>query len=231
MRTFVRYPRTPHLLWLGPGVPRRDKVLSEEQATAMLNGPVVVEEKLDGANVGFSVGESGEARVQNRGGYLRREQAHPQFGPLWSWLKAREAALVQSLGRHLILFGEWCYAVHTVQYDGLPDWFLGFDVFDRDKSGFWDTARRDNLLDHLGVCPVPRLAEGRITGARLRGLIGTSAVGHEHMEGVVVRQESGGRTVLRAKIVREAFTQAIQEHWSRKPLRRNRLRVEGAAWR
>ena len=231
MRAFVRYPHTPHLLWLGSGVPRGDKILSEEQATEMLRGPVVVEEKVDGANIGLSVGESGEIRVQNRGGYLRREHAHPQFGPLWAWSKAREAALAESLGKHLILFGEWCYAVHTVRYDRLPDWFLGFDVFDRKEAGFWDTARRDNLLSHLGLRPVPRIAKGRITRARLSALIGISVVGREPMEGIVARQEGSGRTLLRAKVVREAFTQAIQDHWSRKPLRPNGLHVEAAAWR
>lgn len=47
------------------------------------------------------------------------------------------------------------------------------------------------------------------------------------MEGVVVRQESGSFTTARAKLVRAEFAQAIGEHWSRGPLRRNKL-AEGA---
>jgi hypothetical protein len=43
------------------------------------------------------------------------------------------------------------------------------------------------------------------------------------MEGVVVRQESGGLTTARAKLVRVEFAQAIEEHWSRGFLRRNKL--------
>lgn len=61
---FFRSPHTPHLAWLGEGQPRDDKVLPSEEADALLAGEVVVEEKVDGANVGFSTTEDGELRLQ-----------------------------------------------------------------------------------------------------------------------------------------------------------------------
>ena len=67
MPDFFRFPHTPHLAWLGAGSPRDDKVLSAAQAQALLAGEVVVEEKLDGANLGFSLATDGELRAQNRG--------------------------------------------------------------------------------------------------------------------------------------------------------------------
>ncbi len=231
MTAFFRFPHTPHLAWLGQGQPRDDKVLAVGEVEALLAGEVVVEEKVDGANIGFSTSEDGELRVQNRGSFLDFNHAHPQFRPLWSWLPARESALANALWPNLMLFGEWCYAIHSVIYDGLPDWFLGFDVFDRTADGFWDTERRDVLLKELGLHTVPRLTEGRFTTEQLVALLsGVSRVGGGAIEGVVVRQESRGFTTARAKLVRAEFTQAIDEHWSRGPLCRNKLVKGTAPW-
>jgi hypothetical protein len=230
MTAFFRFPHTPHLAWLGSGSPRDDKVLSPEDADALLAGEVVIEEKVDGANIGFSVDREGELRVQNRGSYLDREHLHPQFRSFRSWLPPREHALIEALGGDRILFGEWCFAVHSVAYDQLPDWFLGFDVYDRATGTFWDTARRDSFLVALGLHPVPRLAEGCFTVAECRELLGESRVGRSPMEGLIVRKEAGGHTTTRAKLVRAEFTQAIDEHWSRRALRRNQLADGAYEW-
>lgn len=231
MSDFFRFPHTPHLAWLGSGQPRDDKVLSVAEAEELLDGEVVVEEKVDGANLGLSTTESGELRVQNRGRYLDREHAHPQFRPLWTWLTAREHELVNGLWPDLILFGEWCHAVHSVVYSRLPDWFLGFDVHDREAGKFWATARRDALLAELRLHPVPRLGEGRFSrGELVRLLAERSRVGGDMMEGIIVRKESGGFTTARAKLVRAEFAQAIEEHWSRGPMRRNKLAEGAMAW-
>ncbi len=61
-------------------------------------------------------------------------------------------------------------------------------------------------------------------------LLGTSRVGEGPIEGVVVRQESGGFATARAKLVRAEFAQAIEEHWSRGPLRSNKLAEGATPW-
>jgi hypothetical protein len=67
MSAFFRFPHTPHLAWMGSGMPRDDKVLSSDEADEVLAGPVVVEEKLDGANLGFSVSPDGVLRLRTVG--------------------------------------------------------------------------------------------------------------------------------------------------------------------
>jgi len=231
MTRFFRFPHTPHLDWLGNGRPRDDKVLSAEEAAALLSGDVVVEEKVDGANIGFSTSEDGELRVQNRGSYLEPGHAHPQFRPLWQWLQVREFDLVEALWPDRMLFGEWCYAVHSIVYTRLPDWFLGFDLYDRSAQRFWDTSRRDALLTTLRLYSVPRIARGCFTLQGLERLLSSSSrVGGSAVEGLVVRRESGGFTTGRAKLVRAEFTRAINEHWSRGPLRRNHLAEAATPW-
>jgi ATP-dependent RNA circularization protein (DNA/RNA ligase family) len=224
MSDFYRFPHTPHLSWFKEGQPRDAKVLSQAKAGSLLAGELVVEEKVDGANLGFSTTEDMVLRIQSRGGYLDRNYAHPQFGPLWPWLAAREAQLVDALWPSLILFGEWCYAVHTVVYDRLPDWYLGFDIYDRAVGKFWDTARRDELLTKLQLHGVPRLGKNRFSLEQLTHFLSkTSFVGGSAIEGLVVRQESDGFTRCRAKLVRAEFFQAIDEHWSRRPMTHNKL--------
>jgi hypothetical protein len=115
---FVGFPRTPHLTWLGEGPPRDDKILAPSEVRQFLSQAIIVEEKVDGANVGISVGDIDGLRVQNRGSYLARETAHPQFKPLFRWLESRRSVLTAALGPDLILFGEWCYAVHSVRHGG-----------------------------------------------------------------------------------------------------------------
>ena len=221
--TFHRFPHTPHLAWLGGGTPRADKVLSSDEAAAFLSQQIVVEEKIDGANLGLSTNEDGELLVQNRGSWLSPDSAHPQFRSLWTWLAPRREALVDALWPNLMLFGEWCAIVHSVSYNALPDWFLGFDLFDRSVGRFWSTRRSDELLNPLGIRRVPCLGSGRFTIDDLVDLMTTSHVGDHPMEGVYVRAESENWLEVRAKLVRPEFVQAIGEHWSRGPLRRNEL--------
>ena len=61
---YFRFPRTPHLTWLGDGVPRGDKLLSPQEAEELLSHVVVVEEKVDGANIGISLSAGNELRVR-----------------------------------------------------------------------------------------------------------------------------------------------------------------------
>lgn len=190
----------------------------------MLDGDVVVEEKLDGANLGVSVSPDGEIRVQNRGQYLIPPY-DGQFARLETWLAPREESLFDSLGDRFILFGEWCAARHSLEYDRLPDWFLAFDVYDRNVGKFWSTARRDALVRELRLEKVPEITRGRLSLAQLREMVLTRAAAYRSgpLEGVVVRRESGDWLEERAKMVRPGFVQAIGEHWRRRTIEWNRV--------
>ena len=224
MSEFFKFPRTPHLSWLGDVPARGDKILSTRERDAFLARPIVVEEKVDGANVGLSCGSGGEIRVQNRGNYLRRG-APAEFQPLWGWLAERRQLLRDALRDGLMLFGEWCFAVHSVRYTGLPDWFLGFDVYDPEQGRFFSTARRDRLLASVRVTPVPCIGRGRFdVDALVRMLQGRrSELGASAPEGFCLRQESSDWLEARAKLVAADFVHDIGDHWSRRPLEANRL--------
>lgn len=220
---FFRFPHTPHIAWLGNDKPRDDKVLSSREAQSILAGDVVVEEKIDGANVGISVDESGILRAQNRGSYLTPSASHPQFKPLFTWLEAHRSRLSDALFPNLILFGEWCWAMHSVHYTRLPDWFLAFDVYDRARGMFWSVARRDALVLELELRAVPHLDAGRFTLAALTALLGPSQLTDGPAEGLYIRRDEGDHLAARAKLVRPEFVHSIGEHWSRRVIRPNEL--------
>jgi hypothetical protein len=226
---FFRFPHTPHLLWLGDVPPRADKVLATPEADAFLAHEVTVEEKVDGANIGLSIDAAGSLRAQNRGAWLARDTCHPQFRPLFRWMDQHRYTLVDHLPRHVILFGEWCYAVHSVRYTHLPDWFLAFDVHDREASAFWDMPRRDALVATLGLARVPQVAAGHFTLPHVPLLLGSSQLVDGPAEGVYLKWSAGGDTASRAKVVRQSFVQGIDEHWAGRPLEVNGL-ASGAVW-
>lgn len=225
---FHKFPHTPHLLWLGEGTPREDKILSTGEARAFLDGTVIVEEKVDGANLGLSVGPDGRVRAQSRGNYLAPGRCHAQWNPLWPWLAQREEELAKALGDELMLFGEWAYALHTIAYTGLPAWFLAFDVYEPKNDRFWAVAKRNALVEKLGIETVPEVFHGRLALNQVAGLIGTSLVGAPRMEGLYLRREKDGYLQQRAKVVGAEFKQQIEEHWTRRALVANRLRATPA---
>jgi ATP-dependent RNA circularization protein (DNA/RNA ligase family) len=220
---FVKFPSTPHLLWLGKEPVRKDKLMSTNEAKAFLQNPVVIEEKVDGANIGISFDSSGNLMVQNRGNSLERG-TRGQFIRLWAWLSQRESSLLSVLEDSLILFGEWCYAKHSIHYTRLPDLFLGFDVFNKDAQKFMNANRRDLILRNLGLTSVPFVASGVFELDDIPQLIGESSLYDGPMEGVYLRQEDANWLVMRAKVVRAEFVQQMGIHWSRQPLVSNTVR-------
>jgi hypothetical protein len=123
----------------------------------------------------------------------------------------------------LILFGEWCYARHSIHYTRLPDLFLAFDVFDKRVGKFLSTIRRDRLTSSLRLSTVPKIGAGVYLLAEVSGLIGRSSLYDGPMEGIYLRFEDNSWLNQRAKVVRTEFVQQIGEHWSKQCSVRNRL--------
>ncbi len=222
---FFKFPTTPHLATLGDVDVRADKVMSEVERGEFLKHEMIVEEKVDGANLGISFDDEGNIHAQNRGAYLHL----PGFGQwkkLWEWLAPHVDTIFEHLTDRFILFGEWCYAQHSVFYDRLPDWFLGFDIYDKQTSRFWSVGRRDKLLKKLNLAQVPTIAQGRFTLEDLEGLLSKSKLGSQLAEGLYLRVEQEDWLAQRSKLVRPAFIQSVDRHWSRSTIRLNRLRSE-----
>ena len=219
---FVKYPSTPHLVSLGDLSLRDDKVMSEAERDEFLQHDLVIEEKVDGANLGISFDSDGNIRAQNRGSYLHLPVSG-QWKSLAGWLALRTNTFFDVISDRYVLFGEWCYARHSIRYDRLPDWFLGFDVYDKQTGNFLALHRRDRILQAMQVERVPLLARGRFTLSEIKSLLAESRLSDQPAEGICIRYESDNWLVKRAKLVRSSFVQAIEQHWSRSGIRKNKL--------
>ena len=220
---FFKFPSTPHLEVLGDIDIRGDKVLSSAEKIQFLSHKLIIEEKVDGANLGISFDEHGNIRVQNRGSYLE----HPfsgQWKRLSDWLELRTDALFDQLTDRYILFGEWCYARHSVDYDRLPDWYLGFDIYDKEVGRFFSCSRRDRIFRDCAISAAPVLGQGHFTLPALLKALTKSSFSDKPAEGIYLRFDRGDWLAGRAKLVQPSFIQSVGGHWSRSMIKANRLR-------
>jgi ATP-dependent RNA circularization protein (DNA/RNA ligase family) len=224
---FFKFPPTPHFV-PPPGVDvRGDKVLSETRRAEFLKHELTIEEKIDGANLGISFDSEGTPKVQNRGAYLSLPGTG-QWKHLDRWLGSKTDMLFEILFDRYILFGEWSYARHSVFYDHLPDWFLGFDLYDKTEKRFLSSNRRNKKLECTGISQVPVIAKGRFTLEGLEKLLSKSNFSDQPAEGLYLRIESDDWLLQRAKLVRPAFVQSLEQHWFRSGIKPNRRREGGS---
>lgn len=225
---FFKFPSTPHLALLGDIEVRDDKVMTNAERSDFLSHELVVEEKVDGANLGISFDVDGDVRAQNRGGYLHLPSTG-QWKKLVEWLAQKTDSLFERLTDRYILFGEWCYAQHSVTYDRLPDWFLGFDIYDKEIGRFFSSSRRDEAFRAMGISAVPQIDRGRFTLLELEALLLKSHLSDNPMEGLYLRIDQDDLLVQRAKLVRPAFIQSVEQHWLRSGIKPNKVMLEATA--
>lgn len=238
---FVKYPRTPHLF--GSTGTDDDKRLSEVESLDIISDPsLIVEEKLDGTNVGIHFTTDSQMMLQCRG-HLITEGMHPQYDLFKQWSMVKRAVLEQMLGCGFILFGEWLYARHSVHYQKLPHYFFEFDIYDKQNQVFLSFDRRMAMLAGTGIRTVPILHTGPVKKEQLGSLIGPSRFASRFenpgngridrlMEGLYVRTEAGGTVTARAKYVRAEFVEKIKEstHWQHQAMIPNLLSDDADIW-
>lgn len=221
---FFKFPSTPYLIASSVSPTRQDRVLTNQEAQFFFSERVVIEEKIDGANLGISFSSDGAIQLQNRGSLIC-EPYSGQWRHLANWLQYKKRYLFDLLYNRFVLFGEWCYYTHSVYYSSLPDWFIVFDVFDKESRQFLSVSKRNSFVKQIGLATVPHMFTGQISKELLDDYIGKSAYGTEIVEGLYLRIDSTDYLKYRAKYVRKDFTQSIETHWSKKPIRKNQLRI------
>ena len=196
------------------------KNLDNNQLKHLLTGEMIVEEKMDGANVGIIRHKKGFA-LQRRGG-LVGESEHEQFSFFNNWAHQQNYDKIMSLPIGVLLYGELLYAVHTLRYDKLPDFVLIFDV---KQNGRWlNYDDRKKLCDDHKFKMVPLLGRGTYTKLDLIKMVPKASAYGPVAEGIVVKRYAK-HGYFRGKIVKSEFIKAMEEseHWNTKPIEKNRL--------
>ena len=238
---FVKYPRTPHLF--GSTGSSDDKHLGERASARFVADPsLIVEEKLDGTNVGIHFDSHGNLVLQCRGHHITTGM-HPQYDLFKQWTSVKRPTLEECLQRRYILYGEWLYARHSVHYRALPHYFFEFDIYDKTTNEFLSLQRRLEILHGTGIPTVPILRTGALRKDELPGLIGPSRFDSRFdnpltqqfdnlMEGLYLRTESAGIVTGRAKFVRPEFVERLKQsqHWQHQAMVPNLLGADADIW-
>lgn len=219
---FFKFPSTPHIIFSSPLLSRIDKILPLSDRALLLDNYVTIEEKIDGANLGISFDNEGNMLLQNRG-HIIAKPYQGQWSSLDNWINVYQDALFDALGDKLIIFGEWCYAKHSIHYHNLPGLFIAFDVFDKEHKRFYSVLRRNQLVDRLNIPVVPLIKYGKFQLEDIPSLLRESAYGNTPCEGLYIRYDVGDWLEIRAKYVRSDFIQTIEKHWQRQPLVKNHV--------
>ena len=224
----LKFPRTRHLVNLGSAT-RDDLLISKDDVNRIfLNRDVYVEEKIDGANMGLSIVDC-KIVAQNRSHYVASDY-HPQFKFLDKWIYKNSAALWEVLeSDRYILYGEWCYAKHSIPYATLSDWFTAFDLFDRLENKFWSRSRLEARLEGTGIALIPLICKKSFKNVEeLKNLVQTKSRYYDGpVEGVVVRVNDSNDEYVqdRGKIVRSDFLSG-DTHWSKQACNPNGLQKD-----
>jgi RNA ligase len=238
---FTKFPRTPHLF--GARGTDGDKHLGQQESLDFIaNASLIVEEKLDGTNVGVHFTPAGRMVLQCRGHEITTGM-HAQYDLFKQWTMGKRHVLEAMLEDRLILFGEWLYARHSMHYRSLPHYFFAFDIHDKQRQVFVDSASRLEKLKGTGIVTAPVVHRGPATADELRNLVGRSRFDSAFenpltgsadnlMEGLYLRTEEGGSVTGRTKFVRPEFVEKVNrsEHWLHHAIVPNLLAPGAGIW-
>jgi len=193
--------------------------LSSDETKRLIGAKVIVEEKMDGANAGIIRHKSG-LHLQKRGSLVSTSE-HAQFQFFHGWSNVNYDKIMAIPVGYLI-YGELMYAQHNIFYDKLPDYFLVFDIFNGKK--FLSREERNEFCEILGFSQVPFISEGYFKLEDLYSLLPKISAYGDRAEGIVIKRYRK-KEYMRGKIVWPEFMKTIDEHWTKKDLRKNLLGV------
>ena len=212
----IKFPKTRHLYNLG-SVQRDDLMVGSNELDNFLNQTLYLEEKIDGANLGISIKDY-KLVAQNRSHYVNSSY-HSQFKCLDKWLIDHSQDLWEILqDENKILYGEWVYAKHSINYTELPDYFIAFDLWDKIEQRFYSRPRLESLLSKTSIKIIPLIHTGSFESINdlIKYVKTKSAFCSGQVEGVYIRCCDTNNMWLkyRAKIVRSDFL-CGNDHWSK----------------
>lgn len=216
-----KYNRTFHMPW-SKGATNDDKIATSMDK--LIGVPIVLTEKIDGSNTSLETA-----------GCFARTHSGPPTHASFDGLKALHASIKYKIPNLVQLFGEWCFARHSIEYNELPGYFLLFNVRELNPINSlwlsWDEV--EMWAEEIGVPTVPVLFKGTVASEKeLQQLVESfmnqpSACGGIR-EGVVARIAQGfsdnnfSQCVM--KCVRANHVQT-SEHWKDQEIIRNKLKV------
>lgn len=138
----MKYPRTYHLKF-SPEIHSDDKTHQENEI--FVSKRVIITEKMDGGNTCLHNGQT-----------FARSINQQTNCPSFAYIKNKHA--YKTYNQPEQFYGENIYAIHSIEYDKLPDFFMLFAVKNDDVWKSWDSVIE--YANKLDLLTVPVLFDG-----------------------------------------------------------------------
>lgn len=197
---WVKYPRTHHVFW-SPGVNDDDRVIRD--MSAFYDQRVIVTEKMDGENTSLYRDRTHARSLENK--------SHPSR----DWVKQFWSQFANDIPEGWRVCGENLYAKHSIGYEELPAFFMGFSIWnEKNVCLAWDETLE--WFELLGITPVPVLFDGLYDEHAIRARCDMKGSQCNTIEGYVIRRADpigyGEFKTHFAKYVRAGHVQQAK-HW------------------
>ncbi len=194
----VKYPRTHHLPW-SEGVNNDDRVI--HSLSTFIGKRIIVTEKMDGENTSLY------------NDYIHARSVDGRSHPSRDWVKQFWSTISADIPEGWRVCGENLYAKHSIHYDNLSTYFMGFSIWnERNVCLGWDDTIEWFKL--MGITPVPILYDGLFDEATIKEL--WNEKDWDGCEGYVIRLADairyGDFRNSFAKFVRKGHVQTVK-HW------------------
>lgn len=171
---WIKYPRTYHLPW-SPGMHDDDRMM--KNTSLFDDKEVIVTEKMDGENTTMYCDHI-HARSINSGGHLSRD-----------WVKNFWSQIKYDIPMEWSIRGENLYAAHSILYNELPTYFMGFSIWDDKNTCLsWDETAEWFAL--LGIESVPIIYRGIYNKQKIKSICSKYIGDCSTKEGYVIRLAS-----------------------------------------
>lgn len=216
-----KYNRTFHFPF-SPGATNDDKIATSFDN--LIGSPIVISEKMDGSNTS----------LETKGCFARTHAGAPTHAS-FDALKAMHATIKHKIPFNYQLFGEWCFALHSIAYNELPGYFLLFNVREVNEilPSMWISWNEVKMwAEEIGVPTVPVLFEGIVNSEKelkelVESLMNQPSCCGGIREGVVVRlagefpDKDFSTCVM--KCVRANHVQT-SDHWKDQEIIKNKIK-------
>ena len=195
---YVKYPRTHHLPW-SQNINNDDRIIPSMEA--FIGQPVVVTEKMDGENTTL---------YRN---YIHARSLDGRSHESRDWVKQFRSTIAHDIPEGMRICGENLFAKHSIAYNDLPTYFMGFSMWDEKNVclSWQDTVEWFQLI---GITSVPVLYEGIFDEDTIKSLFNPGEWSNK--EGYVLRVAGpikyGEFKTKVAKFVRKDHIQTVK-HW------------------
>ncbi len=146
------YPRIPHLVGSNT---THDDITSLNEIEFPCS--FYVSEKIDGSNCRIAWQDGpvlGNRTHILRKGYMKDTPAKIQFRSAWNYVHDHELdikIIEKEFGSKITIYGEYCYALHSLNYNKLPDYFIAYDIWSVDDHKFLSPDKFTELISKTSI--------------------------------------------------------------------------------